>query len=201
LHDTLLQGLHALIFRLQAWESDLVIPPEQRAEIALATAQARALIIEGRDRIAMLRRIHIGPEDLVAAFRSVADAQPRGQTVEYDIAIVGEQRSLSADGFAHLLDIAKEAIINAFRHAKANRIGVTIEYQKSRLEVVVQDDGCGMPTEGAAAAHHFGLLGMKERALELDAELSWTGNGVRGTCVTLKVPAISIYPASTAVID
>jgi nitrate/nitrite-specific signal transduction histidine kinase len=48
------------------------------------------------------------------------------------------RRAMCCSGFhrdhrrgGQLLDIAKEGIINAFRHAKATRVGAKIEYEKA----------------------------------------------------------------------
>ena len=50
LHDTLLQGIQALLFRLQIWASDPRIAAERRDEIAAVVVQARAIVVEGRVR-------------------------------------------------------------------------------------------------------------------------------------------------------
>jgi hypothetical protein len=55
LHDTLLQGIQALLFRLQIWAGDTRIASERREEIAAVVVQARAIVVEGRDRILALR--------------------------------------------------------------------------------------------------------------------------------------------------
>ena len=196
LHDTLLQGMHALLIRLQTWEQDPQIPVGQRAEIAAATHQMRAVLTEGRDRIVMLRHSNFGQADLVEAFRDIAHVEAKDATAGFDIRVTGAELPLVPGGFEHILSIVKEAIINAFRHANASRIEVIIEYRRSDLRVCVADDGCGLyesDEEPPANARHFGLLGMKERAAELMGQLSIVANGSRGTLVRLTVPAASVY--------
>jgi signal transduction histidine kinase len=196
LHDTLLQGMQALLIRLQAWERDPQIPVGQRTQIVTATNQMRALLIEGRDRIVMLRRSNFGRSDLVEALRDVAHLQAKGVTLGFGITVSGEEIPLVSGGFEHVLSIVKEAVVNAFRHADASRIEVTIEYRRSDLRVCVSDDGCGIyapEKEAPASARHFGLLGMKERAAELMGQLDIDANGSRGTLVKLTVPAASVY--------
>jgi signal transduction histidine kinase len=196
LHDTLLAGMHALIIRMQAWEKDTRFPDDERAQIATATNQMRGLLIEGRDRIAMLRRSEFGQSDLVEALYAVARLQPKGSTVAFQVTITGEEAQLVSGGFEHVLSIVKEAIVNAFRHAQASRIDVTIDYGKAGLRIVVADDGCGFffpYQEPGANPQHFGLLGMKERAMELAGQLSFAPNEGRGTQVRLQVPAQTVY--------
>jgi signal transduction histidine kinase len=196
LHDTLLQGIHALLFRLQVWEMDAAISADRREEIAFATCQARTLMVEGRDRIAMLRRREIRQEDLLVALRVVADIESQVFDVAFEIVTVGPEVQLMQEGFQELLDITKEAIINAFRHARASRILVRISYQQVGLQVEIEDDGVGMThclQQHPEIGGHFGLTGMRERTLEMGGLLEFSGRATRGTRVTLRLPAAAIY--------
>ena len=63
--------------------------------------------------------------------------------------------------------IAGEALRNAFKHAQARRIIVTIHYEARQLRVTIRDDGKGMDEETMRRQQppgHFGLPGMRERA-------------------------------------
>ncbi len=56
------------------------------------------------------------------------------------------------------------------------------------LEIKVEDDGIGMVRMGQVQmGHHYGLLGMQERARMIGAELSITSEPGNGTSVTVKV--------------
>src|SRR5262249_21663724 len=71
LHDTLLQGIHALLFRLQNWETDPALPTGYREEVSAVVKQARCIVIEARDRILMLRREHVQPTELLEALSAL----------------------------------------------------------------------------------------------------------------------------------
>jgi len=43
--------------------------------------------------------------------------------------------------------IAREAVINAFRHSEAGRIEVEIKYAARSLRILVRDNGCGVDPE------------------------------------------------------
>jgi two-component system sensor histidine kinase UhpB len=70
-----------------------------------------------------------------------------------------------------LWQILREAIVNAERHAHAGRIEVSGRRTDGALRLFVRDDGVGLD---ATHARHdsYGLVGMRERAHRLDAELS-----------------------------
>jgi signal transduction histidine kinase len=65
-----------------------------------------------------------------------------------------------------LIRIAQEALNNALAHARAGRIDVRLGCGAETVALSVSDDGVGFdpPSVPAAAAGHFGLTGMRERA-------------------------------------
>ena len=59
LHDSLLQGIQALLFRLQIWAADTGIASERRGEIAAVVVQARGHC-RGRQRVPARRAAQAG---------------------------------------------------------------------------------------------------------------------------------------------
>jgi signal transduction histidine kinase len=199
LHDTLLQAVQALLFRLQLWEDDEEVPNSLREEIAALVTQARAIVVEGRDRILMLRRADAQPVDLREALAAIENQGHAAEGVSFEVSIEGERRSLTLEAHEQLIDIAREAVRNAYRHACPSRVVVTVEYRKGSLRMSVIDDGRGI---GAAAREqrgnpgHFGLMGMRERAKQLGGSF-WIGaHDGTGTRVTVVVPAQIAYQDS-----
>ncbi|HEY4973071.1 MAG TPA: histidine kinase, partial [Steroidobacteraceae bacterium] len=62
--------------------------------------------------------------------------------------------------------IVQEALINALRHAAANRINVTVAAEAEQLVVRVDDNGVGL-APGWNQPGHYGVRGMRERAAAL----------------------------------
>jgi signal transduction histidine kinase len=100
----------------------------------------------------------------------------------------------------HLLRIAQEAVTNALKHARCANIKVTWEASPSGFTLTVSDDGTGLPQETndqASQDGHFGLLGMRERALRLHGVLeilSPPPDGVAGTAIRIIIPKPSREP-------
>ena len=95
--------------------------------------------------------------------------------------------------------IAGEALRNAFRHAQARRITVEIRYDKRQFRLRVRDDGKGIDEEAvrrAAAAGHFGLHGMRERAENVGGRLEVRSRLDSGTEVELSIPGAIAYGGS-----
>jgi len=84
--------------------------------------------------------------------------------------------------------IAKEAVINAERHAKAHSLRITWRCDGGSAELHVSDDGTGFQP-GAARPDSYGLLGMKERATSIGASLDIDSVAGIGTTVRVRIGA------------
>ena len=192
LHDTLLQGIQALLFRLQIWAADTGIASERREEIAAVVVQARAIVVEGRDRILALRSPASRCQDLFESLTQLGNTESAGQVARFEITANGSRRLLFPEVCQQLADIAREAVRNAHRHARASLVAVTIDYHNTSLRLRIADDGRGIDPQILADGErrdHFGLVGMRERAAQLGARFSLESNDGTGTSITVIVPA------------
>jgi len=87
--------------------------------------------------------------------------------------------------------IGREALVNAFRHARASTVELEIHYAPKRLRLHVRDDGRGIDPEVATsgADGHWGLVGMRERAEKIGARFTIRSRLGAGTEIELSVPA------------
>ena len=111
---------------------------------------------------------------------------------------------LGAERELALYRIAQEALSNAVEHADAAHVEVALRLDGRRLRLSVTDDGSGPPAEDPlayAAAGHYGLLGMQERADLLGARLGVgpapAGRGTR-VSVDLDLPPHLVPDLSAA---
>lgn len=95
--------------------------------------------------------------------------------------------NLSATEQIDLIQIAREALSNISRHAKAQNVEIHLEYEDGDKYIVMSiiDDGVGMSGSVDQTQHH-GLMIMKERAHNIGGELIVTDNKPRGTIVTVR---------------
>ena len=81
------------------------------------------------------------------------------------------------------------------RHARAAQVVVTIDATKNGLEASVRDDGQGFDVDAVMgrtlAAQHLGLVGMRERARSIGADLSITSTIGRGAQVSVRLPMLA----------
>jgi signal transduction histidine kinase/ligand-binding sensor domain-containing protein len=94
--------------------------------------------------------------------------------------------SLSPAVFRNVLRIAVEALHNAARHSGARSVNLALEPLGRRWRLRVEDDGNGLPADPAEAGTGLGLGGMRRRAEEIGAEITWESPPGGGTAVTLE---------------
>ncbi|MES2091079.1 MAG: PAS domain S-box protein, partial [Pseudomonadota bacterium] len=84
--------------------------------------------------------------------------------------------------------ILQEALNNVARHAQAStvRVQLTLDGTDLRLEVI--DDGVGVDTTAGPSKKSFGIIGMRERALEAGGHMSITRAVACGTHLEVWVP-------------
>lgn len=194
MHDTLLQSVQGLILRFQSVADRLHDRPAERQALLQALDRAESVLVDGRDRLQGLRRMDA--EDLEDAVRRVMAEQPFAPGTQLTVTSQGTRRGLRATVFDEVMCIVSEALFNAARHARAQRVEVRLEYGRRWLQIVVQDDGVGMSAERAAQAAgtgHFGMLGMDERAQRIGAQLRIDGACAPGTRVALRIGARIAY--------
>ena len=85
--------------------------------------------------------------------------------------------------------IFQEALTNIARHAEAGVVRVALSSDETQFRMEVADDGRGF----AAQAHDtraLGLLNMRERAREIDADFDLQSSPGAGTRITLRAPLL-----------
>ena len=207
MHDTLLQSLQGLMLRFQAARNMLPRRPED-AMRALDGALTRAdqAIAEGRDAIQGLRTAPVAPIDLADLLtvmgQELADSQEAASdSPAFRVKVAGERQTLSPALQDELYRIGREALRNAFQHASARHIEAEILYDECRLRLRIIDDGKGIAPrvlEQGGRAGHWGLVGIRERAKRMGAQLDLRSEPGAGTEVQLTVPSSVAYAPSPA---
>jgi signal transduction histidine kinase len=199
-HDTFEQHFAGLTMQLDAAASVIAPDTLPRQMLERAAEMADHSRSEARQAIWDLRAPEAGEgtsffEELEGSLRGTwpDEGLPR-------LEIHGERGDgkLPLPVTAHLLRIAHEAVANAHKHAGASVVRVGWSENAAAFELVIEDDGTGIPPDAignASARGHFGLLGLRERAHKLNAKLRIEspppGKG-QGTAVTLELPRTSI---------
>jgi signal transduction histidine kinase/streptogramin lyase len=189
-HDSLAQGIAAVGIQLQAVKDKILDPEEARRHAELAWRMVQSSLEQVRGSIWALRSQNLERAGLAAVVRETLGFFTTGTRVAGAVEVEGVPHALHPDVEWNALRIVQEAITNAVRHAGAARIDVTLAYEPDGLRLSVRDDGRGFDGEEAlrSGALHFGLLGMRERAMALGGTLDIVSGAGRGTEVRARLP-------------
>jgi signal transduction histidine kinase/ligand-binding sensor domain-containing protein len=194
LHDTLLQSFQGLMLRLQVVDELL---PDGRAKEELEQSLERAdqAIVEGRNAVQDLRSSAMTTNDLAQAVRALADELAGEDGAAFRLVVEGQTRGLHPIVRDEIYRVTREALRNAFSHARARQIEAEITYGERVLRVRIRDDGQGIAPaileEGRPG--HYGLPGMRERASQIGAKLSIWSAVKAGTEIELSIPGSIAY--------
>lgn len=97
-------------------------------------------------------------------------------------------QSLNPQELVHVLQIVREATLNAIKHSKGTLIEVKAHINaEGEYEILVQDNGVGIPTLDEPEGH-YGLNIMTERSRQLNAQLTISKGEQGGTQVKITLP-------------
>jgi signal transduction histidine kinase len=153
----------------------------------------RQVIDEGRNAVRGLRATRSASLDLEHAFSRIqeemASFDQDSESVAFRIVVDGEERPLHPVLRDEVYRIGREAVINAFRHARAKSIELELNYSK-HLRLLVRDDGRGIEPRVVQGGRdgHWGLPGMRERADRIGARFYVSSSAASGTEIELVVP-------------
>jgi two-component system NarL family sensor kinase len=185
LHDETVQKLVALGRQLDLLGLDLA----DRQRVAERLERLQALQVDTLDGVRRLsqglRPAALEDLGLAAAVRSLATSM-RDLGLQVDVAIDGHAVRLSSTIEYAVYRVAQEALSNAARHGSTESARLELAFTPDDLTLYISDTGGGFDATLTAPGH--GLLGMRDRAAEIGADLTIESKPGDGTHVRLWVP-------------
>ncbi|MGA8668824.1 MAG: two-component regulator propeller domain-containing protein, partial [Terracidiphilus sp.] len=205
LHDTLLQSFQGLMLRFEIVSQLLPDRPiEAKEKLEGAMKQAADAITEGRDAVQGLRASTLQTNDLARSINTLGEELANDWTNHgspaFRVTVEGDPRGLHPILRDEIYRIAAEALRNAFNHAAARQVEVEIRYDNQQFRLRMRDDGKGIDPavlSGQGREGHFGLAGMRERAIATGGKLVIWSEAGAGTEVELRIPAATAYATDT----
>lgn len=189
LHDSLLQGFLGVSLQLQAAVGQVPANHQSKAALNHTMVRMQHVIDEARQVLLGLRSSAMESMSLDQALSSLRDEFAPGSRVQFRVCVTGQPKSLRPAIQEQIYLIGREALINAFRHSEATSIEAEVEYRPRWLRILVRDNGRGIDPETVRSGRHshWGLVGMRERAAGIGAQLRiWSRLGA-GTEVEIWV--------------
>jgi signal transduction histidine kinase len=151
---------------------------------------------EGRDAVRDLRSSSFDNRDLATSLSALGAELGAGINLpskpQYRAVVEGRPRELTAVVRDEAYRIAREAVSNAYQHAKAGHIETEVTFGDADLTIRVRDDGIGVDAQFLALGQrpgHWGFPGMRERSESFGGHLQVWSEGSAGTEVELRIPA------------
>jgi signal transduction histidine kinase len=190
IHDTLAQGLAATSVQLMLAKKNVNGgSPELSHHLDAAHELVRESLAEARDSIWNMRSHVLESSDLAGALKEILKQRCDGTGTATSVEVSGRSRRFAPIVENNVLRAGQEAIFNATKYAKANKIVVRLEFGEKQLRLLVRDDGSGFDTANPpSGSGGFGLMAMRERAAELKGDLKVNSSPGQGTEVIFTVP-------------
>lgn len=185
LHDSIAQSLSCMKMQVSCLQMQGENLPEEsrqllgqiRNELNTSWAQLRELLTTFR--------LQLTEPGLRPALESSCQEYSAhfGFTVQLDYQL--PPRFVPSHQAIHVLQIAREALSNALKHAQATEVTVTVSLRDNQVRLVVADNGRGVPDQ-AERSNHYGLIIMRDRAQSLrgDCRVRRRENGGTEVVVT-----------------
>ncbi|ELI5378651.1 TPA: nitrate/nitrite two-component system sensor histidine kinase NarQ [Vibrio parahaemolyticus] len=190
LHDSLAQALSYLKIQVALLKRSVKNLPDEKA-----IAQANQVIAELDTG---LSAAYTQLRELLTTFRLTIKEGSFGQALQEMVETLNEQTTaeitlknrlssteLDAHQQVHLLQLIREATLNAIKHAQADHIHIQCLDCDGKVTVTVSDDGVGFEHQDEKI-NHYGMTIMQERAARLHADLQVEASINKGCTVKLE---------------
>jgi signal transduction histidine kinase len=192
IHDQLGQTLTALKMDADWIRRRVASPPVDAGAITerlQGMTQLTDELIERVRRIsAELRPGVLDDLGLLAALEWQGQEFERRSGITCTIRGPGDPLDIDRATSTAIFRIFQEALTNVLRHAQASSVEVLLDTREGRLVLQVDDDGQGIDPAALQRATSFGLLGMRERAIQLGGSAAFGRRPEGGTRVAVDVP-------------
>jgi len=183
LHDTLAHTLSGLSIQLEA---AVTVVGENNEHLKNLLDKARKTIRVGlnetRRSLEALRASPLEDSGLLPALQHMIEGARERTDIAMKISLPTEKPDWSIPLEEAIYRIAQEALENTIRHSNATEVKLEMRGDSENLHMEIEDDGKGFNAEFPGGEGHFGLKGIRERALAIGGNLVIDSQPDRG-CV------------------
>lgn len=186
LHDEFGQILTAVGSMLERAKKHAPEDSPLRAELREVSEVAQSTLESVRSLSQALHPVMLdeaGLETTVEWYLRTVEKQT-GVDISYEKS--GTPFAVEGSAGVHVYRVLQEALNNVARHSGARQAWVRLRFEPESLQLEVEDHGKGLSNNGARQG--IGLVGMRERAELLGANIQFSQPLEGGTLVRLRVP-------------
>lgn len=186
LHDSLAQSLSYLKMQVARLRRLDIEGEQQEIHQAILDELSTGLNSAYRQLRELLAtfRLKLDTPDLFTALEKTIEefSERLGKPVELQYNL--PPQTLSPNEEIHTLQIVREGLANAVKHADATNISVAVVFESPQVRVRIRDNGKGLPGSDQPV-NHYGLIIMQDRARNLGGKVEVSNRDEGGVEVTL----------------
>jgi two-component system nitrate/nitrite sensor histidine kinase NarQ len=190
LHDSIGQLLSFLKIQVSLLRKSLAHScrsPEVEGQLTEINEGVSTAYVQLRELLSTFR-LTIKEPNLSQAIEVMLDQLRHQTNINIQLNYKISAHLLEAKQHIHILQLIREATLNAIKHANPAHIVVDCQLtENGMITITICDDGIGV-THLAERDQHFGIGIMHERANKLNGIVSFNSNQLGGTTVTLSFP-------------
>lgn len=195
LHDTAVQNLAGLVHKAELCSKLVELDPLRcKLELNMVSKTLREIIEDMRRIIYNLRPMSFDDMGLEVTIQRALDKIENSESKKINFKVVGQPYEIKPIIGITLLRIIQEGCNNAIHHADSSVIQVSLQYEKNKIGIQIEDDGKGFDVDTDLKSRDdnsgFGLSMMKERVYLLSGTIKIKSRINCGTTIFVEIPVV-----------
>jgi len=184
LHDTV--GNNFALLRLYMNPQNI---NQEKSDLEMANNLLDDLIKEIKEISYSLNPSILQRHGIASAINSIIKRFNEANSIHGELNVSGDLCRYNETFEINIFRVVQESISNILKHSKAKNYQVEIKFFPERFELIIEDDGIGIPLEQLKnrKENHMGLLNMEERIRTLGGDLTIETKINDGTKIHIKV--------------
>ncbi|MGA9047734.1 MAG: PAS domain S-box protein [Dehalococcoidia bacterium] len=193
LHDDTAQALFAVSRQMDNFIRDNLDLSEHQRKVLHEIRRSMGVTLQGIRRFSQdLRPSIIDDLGLMPAVKWLVKQKSEESGIDISLKTSGKEQRLLPEMELILFRIIQEGLNNVSKHAVASEAEVRVDFENSRVDVSIVDNGQGfeLPQTVGDLSHSgkLGLVGMQERVSLLNGSIDIKSKPGKGTEVRVSVP-------------
>jgi signal transduction histidine kinase len=191
IHDGVVQSMVGSLYEIQAiMAQNTGFSDGVQSKLDGVRRLIQETISELRRVIFNLRPLTLDLTGLAPAVEQLAEECAQVASFRPAVQIIGNPVRFAKQSETAAYRIIQESLNNAFKHANASKVDVSIQFSNDFVDVSVVDDGKGFVVrdDSTPELRQAGLIGMRERARSVGGRLQIMSSQDQGTNITARIP-------------
>jgi len=192
LHDRIEQAIFSLVLKLNAILEKETLTYPMAAELGEVRQLAVHTSEAVREAIFALSLPRPAANGLPSELRRLVREAGKSEELEADLVVSGTPLKLDKASEQTLYILAREALANVLRHARAKRVLVSLRYSTDQVDLVIQDDGTGASDQilkhYQESGTHFGMKRSRRQVEDLGGTFEVRNGEESGLAIRVQIP-------------